>query len=180
MDLTTALRRIERMVAFDADPTLSSDELHELLDGARRPDRAGNLPTNAATTADWTAGTAYTPGTVVQQPSASRWWRCIVGGTSGATSPTWPSLGGLAATARRVTDGDVVWEDVGSEWAPTYDLNAAAAEGWRWKAAKASGRFGFQTDGQSFERQQVAARCLEMAATYERRAPGSSPTPPAR
>jgi hypothetical protein len=54
-------------------------------------------------------------------------------------------------------------------YSPTWDLNAGAAEGWRWKAASVSGSFDFVTDSQRFDRSQMAAMCLTMSAEYRRR-----------
>jgi hypothetical protein len=62
-----------------------------------------------------------------------------------------------------------------ANWVPTWDLNAAAAEGWRWKASAVSGNFDFETDGQSFDRSQVEANCLTMATQYANRIAGSLP-----
>lgn len=60
-------------------------------------------------------------------------------------------------------------------WTPTWDLNAAAAEGWRRKAAKVTGKFDFSTDGQSFSRSQIHAMCIEQANLYRNRIAGSIP-----
>lgn len=54
-------------------------------------------------------------------------------------------------------------------WTPTWDLHRGAAEGWRWKAAKAASRFQFSADGASFNRQQVIEHCERMSAQYRRR-----------
>lgn len=62
-----------------------------------------------------------------------------------------------------------------SGWTGTYDLNAAAAEGWRWKAAKVAGEFTFASDGQSFNRSEMAKACLEMSKMYRDRIVGSIP-----
>jgi hypothetical protein len=58
-------------------------------------------------------------------------------------------------------------------WTPSYNLNAAAAEGWRRKAGKVAGEFDFSTDGQSFSRSQQYRACLDMAAQYARKASAS-------
>lgn len=47
-----------------------------------------------------------------------------------------------------------------------YDLNAAAAEGWRWKAGKVAGLPNVTADGASFDRDSVRDTCLEMSARY--------------
>lgn len=59
------------------------------------------------------------------------------------------------------------------DWVPTYDLNRAAAEGWRWKAAALATEFDFEADGAVFNRQQQIDNCLKMAAQYGRKIMGS-------
>jgi hypothetical protein len=61
------------------------------------------------------------------------------------------------ATGRRPTD---------SLWEGTWDLNAAAAEGWRMKAGKVAGDFNFSADGASYSKADVLAHCLEMETKY--------------
>lgn len=57
------------------------------------------------------------------------------------------------------------------EWVPTYDLAAAAAEGWMRKAAMAAGRFDFQADGAQLSRSQVVEHCERMAERWRHRQP---------
>lgn len=179
MDQGAAQARLERMIAWDQDPALDLSDVGELLRIAARPDVDGNSPLNIASAAPWTTATLYVAGTViVQSVGAHRWWRCQTSGISGAVTPQWPNLAGSPRGGSVVNDGSVVWGDNGADWAFTWDLEYAAAEGWRWKAAKAVPRFGFQTDRQLFDRQQVIANCFEMAARYEKRNPGSTATPP--
>jgi hypothetical protein len=52
-------------------------------------------------------------------------------------------------------------------WVGTYDLNRGAAEGWRWKAAKAASRFDFRDDLNEYKRSQVIESCERMAAKYQ-------------
>lgn len=178
MDSASAQLRLEFMVAWDQDPVLSAQEVLELVRIAARPDVDGNSPLNIATAAPWAASTLYVAGSVIiQTVGAHRWWRCQTSGISAATTPLWPSLGGTDRGVSVVNDGTVVWGDNGADWAPTWDLEASAAEGWRWKAGKAASRFGFTTDGQQFAREQVIANCFEMAARYARRDPGTTATP---
>lgn len=54
--------------------------------------------------------------------------------------------------------------------ATTRGLYAAAAQGWRSKAAKVAGDFGFSTDGNRFDRDQAYAHCMQMADWYHQRA----------
>lgn len=60
-----------------------------------------------------------------------------------------------------------------ANWAPTWDLNAAAAEGWLRKASKAVSRFSFSEDGQRFERAQIYAHCIRQHELYSRKAVGT-------
>ena len=53
-----------------------------------------------------------------------------------------------------------------SLWEGTWDLNAAAAEGWRMKAGKVAGDFTFSADGASYSKADVLAHCLEMETRY--------------
>lgn len=69
---------------------------------------------------------------------------------------------------------DVIGRGPGdTDYVPTWDLNAGAAEGWRWKAAAVSGSFDFVSDSQRFDRSQMAAMCLTMSDRYRRRILGS-------
>lgn len=54
-------------------------------------------------------------------------------------------------------------------WIPTYNLSKAAAEGWRWKAAKASELISVDLDGERMSSQMVFEHCQEMVRTYSRK-----------
>lgn len=108
MEASAAQELIEAMVAWDAVPTLTEDQIELLVARARRPDSDGLVPSD-------------------------------------------------------------------SGWAGTYDLNAAAAEGWRWKAAKVAGDFTFSSDGQQFNRADMVKACMEMSKIYRDRVVGSIP-----
>lgn len=62
----------------------------------------------------------------------------------------------------------------GPEWVPTYRLKAAAAEGWRWKAAKASELISSDLDGDRMSAHQVFNHCMEMVKLYSRGSAGVS------
>jgi len=79
----------------------------------------------------------------------------------------------LLNRARRPDVDALTYGDVG--WTPTWDLDSAAAEGWRRKAGFAAARFNFAEDGQRFDRAQVYAHCLGMAEQYARNSMGSIP-----
>jgi hypothetical protein len=48
MDRATAEIRLKRMVAWDIAPALSQDAINDLLDGCRRPDATGKVPSDPA------------------------------------------------------------------------------------------------------------------------------------
>lgn len=54
-------------------------------------------------------------------------------------------------------------------WAPTYDFNAAAAEGWRWKAARASEMIAADLDGARLSAEQIFEHCERMIGVYAKR-----------
>lgn len=166
MDEATARQRLESLVQADQDPTLTTDEVDALMEDARRPDLAGNPPANVeADTSAWAPSTVVLAGTVVR--TTDRYLRSVVPGTTGTTEPVVLLAGYPRDPGRTVLDGTVRWEDFGTEWSPTFDLDAAAARGWRLKAGKAAGRFDFAEDGQQFTRSQIMAHCSAMAATFE-------------
>ncbi len=54
-------------------------------------------------------------------------------------------------------------------WTPTYDLNSAAAKGWRLKAGKAAGNFDITNRRTGMRYSQILTSCLAMAKEYDRR-----------
>ncbi len=72
----------------------------------------------------------------------------------------------LIALAKRPDSEGREPTDIG--WVPTWNLDAAAATGWEWKAGRTSGDFNFGEDGQRFDRAQVHQHCLAMADMYGR------------
>lgn len=72
----------------------------------------------------------------------------------------------LLMDAHRIPDDDGrLPSDPG--WTPTWDLNRAAAEGWRWKAGRVAGDFNFSADDASYSKGDVMARCESQARYYE-------------
>ena len=57
-------------------------------------------------------------------------------------------------------------EPTDDDWVGVWDLNAAAAEGWRMKAGKVAGDFNFSADNASYSKADVLAHCLEMQTRY--------------
>lgn len=101
-----ALVRLKMMLTWDAEPTLTLDEMLALIDLARRPDADGLAPS----------------------------------------------------------------ED---DWVPTFDLEAAAAEGWSWKANQVVPRFDVTVDGDSFRRAQIYAHCRRQSSHYANKIVGN-------
>jgi hypothetical protein len=166
MDEATATTRLEAMTAWDSEPTLTSGQITALVAAARRTDDSFRWATDDTS---WAALTAYALAT--RRAPITRnghLYEVSTAGTSGASEPTWPTDAGST-----VVDGTVSWTEVGASWSPTYDLNAAAAEGWRWKAAKVAGEFDFNTDQQTFNRTGKHVQCLAMAEHYQKRVSGS-------
>lgn len=64
-------------------------------------------------------------------------------------------------------DGRLVTDE---GYVPTWDLNGAAAEGWRWKAGRVAGDFSFSADNASYSKADTMAHCLAMANTYAAKA----------
>ena len=163
--MTTADARLQlqRMTAADVLPRLTDEEITDLLAGAQRVDRGGVAPDGYP---DWAAQTPYAlGGQVVPRTRNAHVYTVTTAGTSGGSEPTWPTSAGAT-----VTDGTVVWTEAGTTtWTPTWDLNAAAAEGWRWKMGKCSEAYAFTNAGQSFHREEVFAHCERMARFYARR-----------
>jgi hypothetical protein len=170
VDPALARQQLATFTAADADPTLTVEELDQLLSGARRTDLAGCPPDDYQ---PWQPVAVYTLGAQVVPPVRNEhvYTATTVGGsgTSGATEPVWPTT-----SAATVVDGDITWtEDGAAAWVPTFELNAAAAMGWRIKAGKVAHRFEFTADGATFSRQQLRQACLEMAKVYQKRVIGN-------
>lgn len=72
----------------------------------------------------------------------------------------------ILAMAARPDEYDLAPTDDG--WTPTYDMPYAAAEAWRWKAARVAERVGFNLDGGTVHRQHLFTHCMEMARFYSR------------
>lgn len=128
MDTAVARARLERMLQITVDPVLTTAEVDDLMILALRTDASGYTPYDR-----WAASTIYTVQ-AYRVPTVSNGHQYIVttAGTSGTVEPTWPTTSGAT-----VTDGTVVWTERGAYlYTATFDLRAAAREGWRWKYAK--------------------------------------------
>lgn len=165
MDFAEASRRLSIYVASTSEPQLSSDELELLLSGARRSDSDGNAPDSYVS---WIPGQAYSSGALVVPPTRDGYvYTATVAGTASTASSTGPAF--PTTSTGTVVDGTVTWGSRAlAPWSPTFDLNAAAAEGWRWKAAKAASWIDFTADGASFKQSQVLELCERMVKRYSK------------
>jgi hypothetical protein len=181
VDVAVARARLERMVQYQSPPVLTSAEIDDLLLLARARDLNGYEPYFI-----WAPLTVYAAAGVYQRrgddlvypapmarvPTVSNGHLYVVrvAGTSGATEPAWPT-----ASGGEVADGSVIWREGGRYlWTPTFALHRAAAEGWRWKAAKVVDQYDVGLgSGKTFSRDQQIKHCLTMAEQYERGGMGS-------
>lgn len=177
---------LRRMVASDTFPTVDGMDLTDLLRNARRPDQHGRLDVGVPfhdgaikTAADgeypvWAPSTPYALGAIVVPLRRNgHAYTCIDAGTSGEEQP------GFDLSPDSLTnDNDVTWQEtLVAVWMPTYDLNAAAAMGWRWKAGKASDRITFGSQGDNYNAEQLYTHCIDMAKYYEQRVVQTIRTP---
>lgn len=75
---------------------------------------------------------------------------------------------GLLLDGAKRADRFGVWPTVDG-WEPTFDLDHAAAEGWRWKAGKTTSDYSANLDGAQLARNQRHDHCVKMAEEYENR-----------
>lgn len=153
LDLDAELRS---MVASTLDPVLTETEITTLLYNYRL----------STTFSEWVASTAYAVGdTVIPTVRNGLYFTVKTAGTSDATEPTWLASGDI-------TDGTVTWE--ATDVAPGYDLNRAAAQGWRLKAGKVANRYTMKDGVQTLNRSDFIKHCLMMAKEYSRKTVSSA------
>jgi hypothetical protein len=75
-------------------------------------------------------------------------------------------LAAILAGFQKVDVNGVAPDETG--WVPTYNLRAAAAEGWRWKAGRAAELQSTDLDGDRMSANQIFDHCQEMIKTYSR------------
>ena len=162
MNEATARSNLSLMVAAGDDPVLSSADLDALMALARRTDVDGQEPYMV-----WRPSIAYGVGEFVVPTSANgHYYEVTTAGTAGTTQPTWPT-----ASAATVTQDGVTYKEAGVyDWTPTHDLNAAAAEGWRWKAGRvASDSSSSSLAGDRDPDTWKYLNCIRMAEHYAKR-----------
>jgi hypothetical protein len=169
MNYSDAVATLRVLLSADDEPVLDDQELAVVLRFGERTDLAGNSPLNLSSVAAYAAATDYVVGDVVQDGTTGRFWMALCSGTSGGV--TFPNMAGDPLVSHTVEDGSVLWCDNGTAWRPTYDLHAAASQGWRVKSGKLVGKYDFSADGQTFSRRQMFVHCMEMAKAFGRKSP---------
>ena len=150
--------RLRSLVQADADPELTNDEIETLL-----YDHAVDSGYS-----DWAPGTVYAVGSrVVPRPGNNHVYIVTVAGTSGTAQPVFET-----PPFSTVTDGTVTWREDG--YITSFNLNRAAAAGWRLKAAKVANRYDVDMDlHQRLERSDLIDHCLRMSETFAGKNPQS-------
>ena len=164
LSTATARTRLEMYLQWQVTPTLTTGEVDELFAMAKRADAYGIAPDAYA---DWKASTALTLG-AERVPTTRNGYVYAVstGGTTGSSEPDWPTT--LDAT---VNDGTAVWTcSARAGWTPTFDLHAAAAEGWQMKAAKAVPSYDVKAGSVDAKRNQTYQACVRNAQLHRRKA----------
>ena len=157
MPVLTPLDQLRFMVDADHEPTLSTEELHTLL----------QLHQYETTLPSWEPSTAYSVGNqVVPSPRNGLVYEVSVAGTSGTVQPPFGDIS-------LVDNSSVTWIVASSDDA--YNLNRAAAEGWRIKAGRVSNRYDIKDDVSGTSRSQQFKHCMEMYKSYRRGGYGSIP-----
>lgn len=147
-----ALKKLQWMVSSDTYPELTNDELGGLIDEHCR-------------TNTWTASTAYVVGDRVQPVIKNgRIYECVKAGTSLTDSTLFPDFG---YTGQMYSDGlDLIWRDVGAAYVETYDVRAAAREGWMMKASKIAHLVDVVDGQQNLHISTLLDHCYKMAEKY--------------
>jgi len=171
--MTTLISQWRSMVGGVGTATISDDRAQEILDGNRFDFWKEPLQVQPLTIA---AGSIVYK--VFQSPylnlegtaSGTVAWRLY---DSNGTAKTPDSLDLQRGIFRFNADqvGSARYLDGRS-----YDLNGAAAQGWRELAGQYSSFYDFQQEGRRFSRSQWFAHCQQMAASFDRMRAASAAT----
>ena len=161
--------RLVDMVAATVFPTLTDDQVNRLLRNARKQDKYGWRP---SWDTEWQPNHVYAVNDVIV-PTTRNAHTYIVSdpGTSGATEPVWPTDPQSTVTLDGVEYTEIT--DMLAIWWGRWDLNAAAAEGWRIKAGLVSNRHDFGSNQGNYNPSQIFEHCNQMAAMYAAKTIGS-------
>lgn len=153
MTLADARAALKGRVPVAIDPVISDAEIDAIL-------------ANHLRYSTYAAATAYAIGDRVRVSTNGRMYRCVVAGTSGAstTPPTWPTAN-WAFVKQQLGDGtgDLLWEDEGADHIGAYDLSGAERDVWLLKAARCEDKVDWSNPNGS-------QRASQEAENYRRRA----------
>lgn len=182
-----AKTRLTRMVEAAKDPVLDDAAVEDLMRMCVMVDRWGTAPDHYKI---WKAATAYAVGAFVvptvrgavspisassvyfpypQLPIiAATVWRVTTGGTSGGSEPVWPTPVVLGSST--IVDGGVTWmADSYTPWMGGWNLNLAAAEGWRLKAGLVANLPNIDDAGKRIDLSMMQEQFLVMAKEYSKK-----------
>jgi hypothetical protein len=149
MSLSTEATLLSTYVASSEKPVFTDQELEAIVDRNMR-----------ATT--YIVHTAYTYGqTIIPTIRNGHAYKCIQAGTGDTTEPTWP-----LTNFAQITDGAVIWQEIGSDWDSLFDLRSAIHEGWRIKAARVAHKMDVKSGDDQVTRDQLIKHCQDMMAMY--------------
>lgn len=153
MTLSQAVEKLRTKGVIDALPVVPQDVYLSIL-------------STTARASIHTVSTAYAYGAKIVPATANgRLYRCVIGGTGGATAPAWPAPY-QARLGMRLTDGDVTWEDAGPAHDDLYDINAACRECWLWRVGQLTPKTDVSSDGNSIKRSQQFEHAVSEARRY--------------
>lgn len=166
--MATLITRWRELVADSGTAAWTDDEAQTILDSYRVDLYRRELvpvPVNIGGTTQYlTHRVGY--GDLETVASGTAYWQVwdANGGTIGTASYSADyQLGIVTFTAD--TKGSARYLD-----ARSFDLNGAAAHGWRELGAAKASLYKFSADGASYDRQQWFEHCMTMAAHYDRMA----------
>lgn len=139
------------MGVLAADPVISNPTLLTLLDATVRA-------------AEYAASTAYVIGDKIM-PGNGRLYQCLTAGTSGATAPAWPTFRSWRQGVQ-VSDGSVLWSDIGPAYAERYDINAAIRECWLWRAQQLAQKIDISDTSAKLSLSQKYEQAIKQANRY--------------
>ena len=106
--------------------------------------------------------TAYVYGDVVQLSTRNgHRYRCIEGGTSAGTEPTFP-----LCDSSTIVDGTVTWIEAGPDYSNVYDVRAICHDAWILKATKSSNLVTTSFGNSKVEASHLAEACKARARDF--------------
>lgn len=150
--LTYAQARARLTTMLAGEPALSTAEIDDLM----------RIAIDEPLATFWRPNMGYAAGTRMQ-PSVENGhaYAAQTDGVSGNTEPNWPTTEGGT-----VVDGTITWKEVPGE----FDLNAAAATGWGWKASKIAEQVNISAGGASIQKDQRFQHATQMQQLYQAQA----------